>query len=398
MSELINNRQTQLKELIHRIHDGLNIDEAKQIFKREFGTISTEEIVELEESLISDGMSVKEVQRLCDVHAAVFDGSIEDIHRPKDITQIPGHPAYVLREENKRILALIQNEIEAYPNLENQSHYLMVRIGLERLQEIHQHYARKEYLIFPILEKKGIESIPQVMWGVDNDIRDKIKSLLLSMNDKATNLEELSRNLRITLTMVKDMVTKEENILLPKLTQLLTYYDWIMIDKGSDDIGYFLEAPKQKWAVSDSTSPEEAPAVQKTTDTVSFDAGKLSSVELNAILNTVPFDMTFVDKDGLVKYFTQGKERVFQRPLSVIGRSVSMCHPPKSVHIVEEIIESFKSGKKDHEDFHIQMKDKFVHIRYYAIRDNEGAYLGTLEVTQDILPLRLLEGEKRLIG
>jgi DUF438 domain-containing protein len=131
---------------------------------------------------------------------------------------------------------------------------------------------------------------------------------------------------------------------------------------------------------------------------VSFDAGALKPEEVNAIFNTLPLDMTFVDKDGYVKYFTQGKERIFERPKTVIGRHVSLCHPPKSVHIVEEIIESFKSGKKDVEEFYINLKNMYVLIRYYAIRNSEGEYLGTLEITQDIAPIQAISGEKRLVS
>ena len=171
--------------------------------------------------------------------------------------------------------------------------------------------------------------------------------------------------------------------------------DWVKADMGSDEIGYFLEKPSKTW-VDKKPKPE---IEEKVVDgEVRFDAGSLSQLELNSVLNTLPLDMTFVDKDGNVKYFTKGKERIFPRTLSVIGRHVSMCHPPKSVHIVEDIIESFRNGEKDNEDFYINMGGMFVYIRYFAIRDKESNYLGTLEVTQNIKPIRDLEGEKRLMS
>jgi DUF438 domain-containing protein len=188
---------------------------------------------------------------------------------------------------------------------------------------------------------------------------------------------------------------KEDNILLPLLSDTLSLYDWILADEGSDEIGYFLEAPKVRWnnVDKDPIIKEE----QENLDKIGFDAGFLSQVEVNAILNTVPFDMTFIDAEGHVKYFTQGKERIFDRPKTIIGRHVNMCHPPQSVHVVDEIVNSFKSNKKDHEDFWIDFNKMFVHIRYYAVRDENGTYLGTLEVTQDIKPIRDLTGEKRLV-
>jgi len=131
---------------------------------------------------------------------------------------------------------------------------------------------------------------------------------------------------------------------------------------------------------------------------IQFGAGSLSQTEVNALLNTLPLDMTFVDKEGNVKYFSQGKERIFDRPSTIIGRHVSMCHPPSSVHVVEEIIECFESGRKDNEDFWIRMKDMFVYIRYFAVRDPSGDFLGTLEITQNIKPITELQGEKRLVS
>jgi hypothetical protein len=173
-----------------------------------------------------------------------------------------------------------------------------------------------------------------------------------------------------------------------------------MIDSATEEIGYFIKPPKYKWTdrVNTESDIEEKPIKEMITGEIPFDAGSLSPEVLNAMLNTLPLDMTFVDHEGHVKYFTQGKERIFDRPITIIGRHVSMCHPPASVHVVEDIVESFRSGKKDNEDFWIRMKDLFVYIRYFAVRSKTGEYLGTLEVTQNIKPITELEGEKRLVS
>ncbi len=189
------------------------------------------------------------------------------------------------------------------------------------------------------------------------------------------------------------IINLEDNILLPLLIENLTYFNWVLVDSDQDEIGYFIDKPKHRWNKK-SVSQEE---VEVKEGEVPFDAGVLSFLEANQILNTVPFDMTFIDKDGHVKYFTQGKERLFDRPKTILGRHVNMCHPPQSVHVVEKIVNSFKSKEKDFEDFWIQLKDRFVLIRYFAIRDKEDNYLGTLEITQDIKPIRALEGEKRML-
>ena len=396
MSEFINNskaRQEDLKAIIKQIHDGLSIEDAKVLFKTKFDSVSTEEIVSMEQSLMEDGMPIEEVQRLCDVHAAVFDGSINDIHKPKEITEILGHPVQVFLDENKRITELLENEITKYLSDISSTSRLMLQIGFERLLDIQKHYSRKENLFFPILEQKGNMAIPKVMWGVDNEIRAGIKHVLEELYSKETQNSELLAIIEPVMSKVTDMVTKENNILIPMLIKEFSLYSWALIDQESDAIGYFLDTPKYDWKTQTIMNPE--PVITNDQD-FAFDGGSLSNTEANAILNAIPFDMTFIDKDGIVKYFTQGKERVFDRPLTIIGRHVNMCHPPQSVHVVEEIVESFRSGKKDHEDFWIDFHKMFVHIRYYAIRDKDQNYLGTLEVTQDIKPLRELEGEKRL--
>jgi len=400
MSEFINNRQEQLKSIIKQIHDGLPLEEAKKIFKEQLGSVETDEIIAMEHALIEEGMAMEEVQRLCDVHAAVFDGSISDIHKAKDVTEIEGHPAQVLLNENTRIQKLIDEEIKPFIGKGDATSILMLNIGFERLSEVNKHYARKEQLLFPGLEKRGITSIPQVMWGVDNEIREAIKEVLSMLKDKEINKEKLHKQIKAVITKVEDMIVKENNILLPLLTEKLSLYDWILADEGSSEIGYFLTPPKTSWKDSKSNNVlKELPKENKQTEesVVKFDAGELTHAEINAILNTVPFDMTFIDKEGKVKYFTQGKERIFDRPITILGRHVNMCHPPQSVHIVEKIVNSFKDGSKDHEDFWIDFHNQFVHIRYYAVRDKNGEYLGTLEVTQDIKPIRDLQGEKRLL-
>lgn len=403
MSEFINNvehRQRLLKDIIKSLHDGKNLEDAKKEFKKHFNEVSTAEISMMEQALIKEGMAIEEVQNLCDVHAAVFEGSISDIHPTKDHTKVPGHPVQVFLEENERIEKLIKEEIEPYLKESGKTAELMLRVGYDRLSEIHKHYARKEYLFFPNLEKKGIDAPPKVMWAVDDEIRSEMKTILSDLSQVDHDLDKTKINITNNLKKIRDMIFKENNILIPLLVETLAFFDWVIVDSSSDEIGYFIIAPEQKWTDKKNTDPVEdiKPALKPITGEVPFDAGSLSPDVLNAMLNTLPLDMTFVDSEGYVKYFTQGKERIFDRPQTIIGRHVSMCHPPASVHIVEGIVESFRSGKKDNEDFWIKIKDMFVYIRYFAVRDKTGNYLGTLEVTQNIKPIVELEGEKRLVS
>ncbi|HHU90783.1 MAG TPA: DUF438 domain-containing protein [Clostridiaceae bacterium] len=405
MSELINNRehrQKVLKEIIKELHDGKAVDDVKAKFAELIQGVSTAEISEMEAALIAEGMPVEEIQRLCDVHAEVFKGSIEEIHRAEKPEETPGHPVNTFIKENKAVSELIediQKDIDTYKSDASKKNAKKILKGFELLWEIDKHYLRKENLLFPYLEKYGITAPPKVMWGVDDEIRQEIKEVIEILKSVSVDNEQIIEKAEAALVRVNEMIYKEENILFPMAMDTLSEDEWVKIQQESKEFGFTLIKPKDKW------KPARVDIEGKILDQgeepsnegyIEFDAGFMSPEEVNAILNTVPFDMTFVDKDGVVKYFTMGKERIFPRPKTVIGRQVSNCHPPASVHVVEKIVEDFISGKKDHEDFWIRMGPRYVLIRYYAVRNSKGKYLGTLEVTQDIKPIQEITGEKRL--
>ncbi len=409
MSELIDNRkkkQEKLKEIIMKLHEGATVDEVKAEFDKLTVGVSATEITEMEQSLVDEGLAVSEIQRLCDVHASVFKGSIEDIHKD-DAVPSPSldewHPVTTFKKENRAIEVLI--EIKIHKSLSRGDKDGLVE-GLNELSEIDKHYKRKENLIFPYMEKYNFTAPPQVMWGVDDEIRSKLSDIRNWVISSA-DISYLEGEIRELTTQINEMIFKEEEIMFPMVMDVFTQDEWVDIEKSSAEIGYIFIGEVKPWMPSGSET-----AHAKDSDTqqsfekfvavdsdalISFDAGTLTAKELNSILNTIPIDMTFVGADNRVKYFTQGKERIFTRPLTILGREVKHCHPPKSVHIVEQIVEDLRSGKKDHEDFWIHMGKQFVHIRYFAVRDKNGEYLGTLEVSQNIKPITELDGEKRLV-
>jgi DUF438 domain-containing protein len=413
MSEMINNReyrQKVLKELIRELHAGKTAEEVRPRFEKLIQGISAPEIAEMEQALIMEGMPVEEIQRLCDVHAAVFKGSIEDIHKaekPEKPEEIPGHPVQVFKQENRELEKLIDEKI--IPDIEKLKASASPDVikslaeNFASLWQIDKHYSRKENLLFPYMEKYGITAPPKVMWGVDDEIRNAIKEVrgLLDKGGGIENSGIIAVKALEAVSRVREMIFKEENILFPMVLNTLTEDEWQKIAIESGEIGYCLVEPKAQWkATAQTTDDLPAEAYEKTSEDggyIKFDAGMMSQEEVNALLNTLPVDITFVDKDGAVKYFTQGKERIFARPKTVIGRHVSNCHPPASVHIVEKIIEDLKSGRKDHEDFWIRMGEKYVFIRYFAVRNAKGEYLGVAEFTQDIAPIQKITGEKRLL-
>ena len=407
MSESINNReyrQKVIKQVIAKLHEGKTVDEVKQEFEEAFNGVSASEISEAEAALISEGLPVEEIQRLCDVHAAVFKGSIEEIHQPTDQTQIPGHPANTLIRENRAIERIIEKQVKPYvEKMKNTEDLLALKVGLNKLSQIDLHYLKKENLLFPYMEQYGITAPPKVMWGVDDEIRDALKEVKTGLikleqakDSGKQDREVLKENLEALLEKIKEMIFKEENILLPMLLETLTQDEWKRIAQEGGEIGFLVEKVPE-WNPT-AEYQEEIKEEKKEPGIITFPTGVLRTEELIRLLDTLPFDITFVDKDDVVKYFSQSAERIFPRTKAVIGRNVSNCHPPASVHIVEQIVADFKSGKKDHEDFWIRMGDKFILIRYYAVRSEAGEYLGVLEVTQDIKPIQEITGEKRLVS
>ncbi|WP_342758020.1 DUF438 domain-containing protein [Kineothrix sedimenti] len=400
MSAEINNRefrQQVLKELISELHDGKSVDDVKEKFAEVFGNVSAEEIAQAEQALIANGLPVTEVQRLCDVHASVFKGSIEDIHRAPVSSELPGHPADTLKRENSAIekeIDEVRTQLALLPDSDAKD---KVRAGLKRLTEIDRHYLKKENLFFPYMEQYGITAPPKVMWGVDDEIRAQLKAVLAKLASE--ELSSLAEEIEAFLDKAGEMIFKEENIMLPMLLENLTQDEWKTIADESEELGYCLIDSVPAWTPSAGKASEAAAQEQPgIAGAIHLPTGVLKVEELSRMLDTLPIDITFVGKDDTVRYFSQGAERVFPRTKAIIGRKVSNCHPPASVHIVEKLVEDFKAGRKDHEDFWINMGEKFILIRYFAVRDEAGEYLGVLEVTQNIRPLQAIEGEKRLVS
>jgi DUF438 domain-containing protein len=272
---------------------------------------------------------------------------------------VPGHPIHTFKLENAEIEKLINSEIkqqlELYKSGDTTESLKKLKDGFQRLWEIDRHYSRKENLLFPYLEKYGITAPPKVMWGVDDEIRAGIKEVNSILSDSVENRDIFLEKAEEAVNKVIEMIFKEENILFPMALDTLTEDEWIEIVRAGNEIGYCLITPEDEWEPVRTNIAEKAQkeGIRPSSDRgcVEFDAGCLTPGEINAMLNTLPLDITFVDKDGAVKYFTQGKERIFARPKTIIGRQVQNCHPPASVHIVEKIVEDLKSGRKDHEDF-----------------------------------------------
>ena len=405
-------RQQAIVEMLERLHAGASVDEVKAQFEEVFANVSATEISEAEQALIAGGLPVEEIQRLCDVHAAVMGRSVTQIHLDDtagdaDPTQTPGHPVHTLAQENRAFERLIADVVR--PSLQrvlegDTSAQALGALagGLAQLRSVDTHYSRKENIFFSYLEKHGIDAPPKVMWGVDDDIRASVKAAHAAAQSFSGDVAQLKNLVDEAVRGVEDMIFKEDNILTPMMLEQFTQAEWVAIEEQSGEIGYALIPEPPRWAAPTGTVSNAAPSVAAaelpTMGEVRLPSGSFTVDQLTRVLNTLPLDMTFVDADDRVAYFSEGTERTFARTRSIIGREVINCHPPASMHVVQSILDDFRSGKKDSEEFWIQMGPKFVYIRYFAVRDDGGTYLGTLEVTQEINGIKALEGEKRLMS
>ena len=406
MSEIINNsikRKELLKHMILQLHSGEAPDLVKKRLTELLRSIPYDEVVEVEQELISEGLPVEEVLRLCDIHQMVLDGHI-DTSGAKPVPE--GHPVDTFKKENRELekvidyIELLLGQAKGLRNDDVKQWMTNVRIQLNSLMDVDKHYKRKEYLLFPFLEKYEITGPPKVMWGKHDEIRSLLKaSVEVVSTEGLIKPEEITAITELVLIPavkgVSDMISKEEEILLPMSMEKLTETDWFSIYNQTMEFGYCLYDPQTEWKPDSS----EVSEVSYTTGmNIQLSTGNFNIDELEAIFRTLPIDITFVDKDDKVKFFSLGPDRIFTRNRAIIGRDVRMCHPPSSVHVVEQILADFKNGTQTSAAFWISMQGKFIYIEYFAVKDKEGKYAGTLEFTQDLTKLRALEGEQRLLS
>lgn len=408
MSELINNQQMRiqtLKEVILHLHRGEAPADVRDRLKDLVAEVDASEIAAMEQQLMADGMSHEEVKSMCDLHADVLKDVMAEPRAPKMLPA--GHPIEQFRQENQALAAAIQTaklRVASLASLADaitpRSERLSVLEAFQPLMDVEKHFRRKEQLVFSVLERHGTSGPSKVMWGKDDEARELLKAALTALREETLTGSELKllkeTVLEPALTALDGMIYKEENILFPMTLGLFTEEEWGEIFHQSAEYGWCLVVPgtdyqpPQSKVVRDALQLPPAKAVQ-------FPSGTLSFEQLLGLFNTLPVDLTFVDAEDRVAFFSEGPDRVFERSRAIVGRAVQNCHPPKSVHIVEKILSDFKAGTQSVAEFWIQMQGKFIHIRYFAIRSETGAYLGTLEVTQDLTRLRALQGDRRLL-
>ncbi|MHA1602334.1 MAG: DUF438 domain-containing protein [Promethearchaeota archaeon] len=390
-------KREKLKNIILALHSGKTPAEMKEEFKKEFSNISPEEISDLEQELIGNGeIEVEQVTKLCDIHVEMMRDAINVPKRPETV---PGHPVHTYLAENDYAKKLIQKLKTSFSPKD-----------LMSLREIETHYTRLENQLFPQLEKVGLIGPSQVMWAKHDEIRELFKI------PDPSKLQELLHD-------VQEMTYKEETILFPAAISKLTEKQWAIVKKGEEEIGFAWIKPGNEWrpitpeSIHQTATPNFPESIEieikpneksgKTVNSVpvglvsgmlNLQTGTLSFSQIDAIFRALPLDLSFINANDEVMYYSNTPDRIFPRSPGVIGRNVMNCHPPKSQHIVRHILDAFKANEKDVAEFWFTLNERFLHIRYFALHDVNKKYIGCLEFTQDVTDIRNLEGEQKLLN
>ncbi len=405
-------RQQILKEIIRDLHEGVPMPELKQRFHELIKDIDPAEIAAMEQALIDEGMPETEVKRLCDVHVEVFK---ESLARKAAVTAPPGHPVHTFMLENRHaeeIISEISGILAKIRTPDESAEFKRQRQLLEtlvaQLADINLHYLRKENQLFPWLEKHDIAGPSQVMWALHDDIREALKTALTELT--AAHPADSLNTIKYAIQSISDMIYKEEHILFPMAMETLTESDWLQVKEGEIEIGYAWVLPETEWPRATAASGPATAAVEATSgaapsgkeaapapDTYELATGRLTLEQIDLILRRLPVEISFVDENDEVRYYSQVKEKIFPRSPGVIGRRVQNCHPAASLDKVQRVLDEFRSGRRNVTDFWIERKGRFIYIRYFAVRGADGTYKGTLEVVQDATEIRGLTGQHRLL-
>ena len=385
-------RREQLKAYLKRLGDGEALEAVRADFVRDFGEVEASEIMEAEQELLKEGTPLGEVQRLCDVHSALFHGSTteekianaekeveasvlrkkaQQVKQDKNakaavLEAIPGHPLSTFKKEN----AALSDLLAKFKESGDES-------LLPQIRELSIHYAKKGDLLYPLLKVHyGISGPSDVMWTVDDEIRDTLSSLA----KKKERGKDWNTELDAALTRAEEMIYKEENILFPICAVNFTEEEWHGIYRDAKDYAACFGVEQEMWEAAEKARSAVAEAAE---EEIVMPGGRLKIEELTALLNTIPMEITFVDADNINRFFDEGP-KVFKRPLMALNREVFSCHPPKIEPMVRQIIDDFRRGRRDLVEVWMEKGGRTMLVKYMAVRDRDGKYLGTLELVQDM--------------
>ena len=386
-------RVEQLKGFLKRLGTGEDLGAVREDFASQFAHVEASEIMKAEQGLLREGTPLAEVQQLCDLHSALFHGStiheqMESEHAKVEavleaqeksqsvvtLVETVGHPLNRLTEENKALDALIEaTKVKVADKTATVD-------DVNEVRQVSIHYAKKGDLLYPHLKVAyDISGPSMVMWTVDDDIRDGFGRLARAKSIDDAWYEEFDG----LLTRAQEMIYKEQNILFPICAENFSTEEWYQIYKDTEQYEEIFGVERVAWAEAEAALATQTTNASGDDNTIALIGGSLTVDQLNAMLNTMPMEVTFVDHEDINRYFNDG-EKVFKRPTTAIGRDVFSCHPPKVEPIVRGIIESFRKGERDNVAVWLEKVGRPFYVNYMAVRDQNNNYLGTLELVQDM--------------
>jgi DUF438 domain-containing protein len=405
--QLHDDHTEQLKTYLMRLNKGEDLETIRRDFVKKFSDVEASEIMQAEQELLRDGTPLSEVQKLCDVHSALFHGATlqekiakaehavkesaarraaaeklirqnssqgnnytEKKARAAALSAVKGHPLYTFTKENEAFAALIDEYLTSGD-----------KALFDKIREIAIHYAKKGDLLYPLLKVKyGITGPADVMWTVDDEIRDELRALAKDNKDE----EDWDDRAGAVLKRAKEMIFKEQNILFPICAVNFSDEEWHGIYRDSRDYAACFGVRNERWQEAEERPAEE---VIPSDDEVVMPGGHMTVRQLTALLDTIPLEISFIDADDINRFFNEGP-KVFKRPHMAVGRDVFSCHPPKIEPMVHAIIDDFRSGKQDSVPVWMEKNGRTMLVTYMAVRDKDKKYLGTVEIVQDMEPAK----------
>ncbi len=420
-----------LKEILSKAKETENVGELKKQIMSVFDKIDPIEISFVEQDLMKEGITWRDIYKMCDVHFEL----VKDIIIPKkELRELPeGHPLQLLIWENTEILK--DNEkLAVMFRVVNEDETAKKDI-LEYLDKLYiglkKHYMKNQFLIFPYLEKRGVTAISRVLWMKEDMLLAKMKKLKAKIITK-TNESEFPEELIIegnsVVNEIRDIVSREHNILYPTMHSLMSEGEWLAVLKEMDKFGFYKkphqkgrwkprgtepiypymltredlmkakekkDLPREALKLIEMAEPDDHKLVRD--GDIEFEYGYLNSEEIQAIFDTLPFEVTYIDIEKRTRFFNNPEDmRLFVRTKTILGRPVKLCHPPKSEELVEQVIEKLQNGEKK-VDFWINFMGRTVYISFVPVRNKQGELKGILEIVQDITEIKKIKGEKRTL-
>ena len=354
-------------------------------------TVIPSDFIALFDEIIQQGKPMEDIKTLTNKLINIFHIPISDFKR---VAPPQGSFLDVLEQNNRKmeqVLDEIRPVFKAFVKDANNPEFHNELSSLfSKLEVFAKHYTIKENVLFPVIEKAWPDyRCLQIMWSFHDDIRRNIKSVIEQLTQAEIDLKHFNRGVGDIFFNMIAIKFREERILFPYILSTIDQDQIDSLQSEAFELGYPYVEPPKPVIKEDKSHMESGMA--------NLGTGILSIEQIKLIFNHLPVDITFVDENNKVKYFSSPAKRIFPRTVAIIGRDVSNCHPKESVHVVEEIVESFRNGEKSQADFWIKMRGEFILIQYFAVRDAQGNYKGVIEVSQEVSEIRALQGEKRLL-